>query len=106
MIKSMKSSVVVTLLAAVTLALAVPGCKPQSKPEPVIEKPSSAAREAGDAIKDAAHKTGTAIGHGAEKAWDGIKKGAHEVGHVATNVAGQVKTGAEKVGDKVQDIAK
>ena len=48
-------------------------------------------------------KTGNVVGNTAEKAWEGIKKGAHEVGHVVTNVAGEVTAGAVKVGEKVQE---
>jgi hypothetical protein len=38
----------------------------------------------------------------ANQAWDKVKDGAHEVGKVATNVAAEVKQGAEQVGDKIQ----
>jgi hypothetical protein len=104
------------LLAGVVTTLLV-GCKEKSDAGPAFEKTKTSAQEAGDAIKDAAKKTGVvvkdaaketgkAVESAAEKTWDGIKKGAQEVSHVATNVAGEVKTGAEKVGEKVKDAVK
>jgi ankyrin len=102
----MKRRTIISLLIASALILPFVGCKEKSKTEKVIEKTKATVEDAGDAIKDAAHKTGKAIEQTAEKTWDGIKKGAHEVGHVATNVVGEVKAGAEKVGEKFKEGSK
>ena len=94
------------LLLATTLAIFLAGCKEKPKAEPVIEKFRTSAQEAGAAIKDAAQQTGNVVGNTAEKAWSGIKKGAYEISHVATNVAGEVKAGAVKVRETVKEATK
>lgn len=91
---------------AVALPLLVTGCKEEPKAAPVIEKPRTSAQEAGAAIKDAAQKTGNVVGDTAQDVWAGLKKGAREVSHVATNVAGEVKTGAIKVGETVKEATR
>lgn len=92
------------LVAALTVFLA--GCQEKPKTEPIIEKSKTSVREAGEAIKDAAVKTGNVVENAADKAWEGIKKGAQQVTHVATNVASEVKAGAVKVGEKVKEATK
>ena len=92
-----------SLLLAATLTIFLAGCKEKPKAEPVIEKSKTSAQEAGVAFKDAAQKTGNVVGNAAQKAWAGLKKGAHEVSHVATNVAGEVKAGARKVGETAKE---
>ena len=95
------------LLALVgTLSMLLAGCKEKPKAAPVIEKPRTSAQEAGDAIKDAAQKTGNVVGETAQDVWASLKKGAREVSHVATNVAGEVKTGAVKVGETVKEATR
>jgi hypothetical protein len=92
-------------LAAISIAgllFCAGGCKEQTKTEAVKEKTETTAKEAGDAVKDAANKTGKAVETTAEKVWDEVKHGAHQVSKVATNVAGDVKKEAEKVGDKLK----
>jgi hypothetical protein len=97
-----------TLLPALvgTVSIFLAGCKEKPKAAPVIEKPRTSAREAGVAIKDAAQKTGNVVGDAAQDIWAGLKKGAREVSHVATNVAGEVKTGAVKVGETVKEATR
>jgi hypothetical protein len=93
------------------------GCERKPDAQPVYENTKSSAKEAGQAIGDAAKKTGVAVGDAAkdtgkvvgdaaEKTWDGIKKGAQEVSNTATNVAGEVKAGAQTVGEKVKGVFK
>jgi hypothetical protein len=101
-----KKSIVISILLAANITLLLAGCEEKPKTDQVIEKSKTAAQDAGDAVKDAANKTGKAIEQTGEKVLDGIKKGAQEVGQVATNVAGEVKAGAEKVGDKVKEATK
>ncbi len=94
------------LVLAGTLSMLLAGCKEKPKAAPVIEKPRTSSQEAGAAIKDAAQKTGNVVGETAQDVWAGLKKGAREVSHVATNVAGEVKTGAVKVGETVKEATK
>jgi hypothetical protein len=91
------------LILAAGLSLCVTACKEKSQVEPVVEAPKTATQKAETTLTNAAHQTGEAIQHTAEKAWEGIKKGAHEVGHVATNVAAEAKTEAHNVGEKLKD---
>lgn len=95
-----------TLLASVSLLIFVAGCEEKSPTSKAVEKTETTAKEAGEAIKDAAKKTGEVVSDTAEKAWDKTKEGAKEVSKVATNVAGEIKQGAEKVGEKVQEAVK
>jgi len=104
--KNLKTFQTVALLMICAVAVVVCGCQEKPAAKPVYEKTKSSAQEAGDAIADAAKKTGVAVGDAAEKTWDGMKKGAQEVSHVATNVASEVKTGAQTVGEKVKDVFK
>jgi hypothetical protein len=94
------------LVLAGTLWILFPGCKEKPKAAPVIEKSRTSAQEAGAAIKDAAQKTGNVVGDAAQNVWAGLKIGAREVSHVATNVAGEVKTGAVKVGETVKEATR
>jgi ankyrin len=106
---TMKSSFtksVTTLTASILLAVLAAGCEEKSATSKAVEKTETTAKEAGEAIKDAAHKTGEVVSDTAEKAWDKTKEGAKEVSKVATNVAGEIKQGAEKVGDKIQEATK
>lgn len=95
-----------TLLASGLLLIFVAGCEEKSATSKAVEKTETTAKEAGEAIKDAAHKTGAVVSDTAEKAWDKTKEGAKEVSKVATNVASEIKQGAEKVGEKVQEAVK
>lgn len=94
------------LVLAGTLSIFLAGCREKPKAAPVLEKPRTSAHEAGAAIKDAAQKSGNLVGDTAQNVWAGLKQGAREVSHVATNVAGEVKTGAVKVGETVKEAAK
>jgi hypothetical protein len=94
------------LVLAGTFSMLLAGCKEKPKAARVIEKPQTTTREAGDAIKDAAQKTGNVVGDAAVKVWTGLKHGAREVSHVATNLAGEVKTGAVQVGETVKEATK
>ena len=95
-----------TLLASVLLLTLAAGCEEKSATSKAVEKTETTAKDAGEAIKDAAHKTGEVVSQTAEKAWDKTKEGAKEVSKVATNVASEIKQGAEKVGNKVQEAVK
>lgn len=100
----MNSTVLIAL--AVALCVSTVGCKEKPKAAPVIAEPRTSAQEAGAAIKDAAQKTGNVVGDTAQDVWAGLKKGAREVSHVATNAAGEVKTGAVKVGQAVKEATR
>lgn len=91
-----------TLAVACSLLLMGAGCGEKSESKPVTASTTHSAQGSSESVKAAAERAGEAIEHTAEKAWEGIKKGAHEAGHVATNVAAEVKTGAHKAEESVK----
>jgi hypothetical protein len=98
-----------TIIATIMIAglcLSVTGCKEKPQAQSVVEAPKTATEKAETALTNAAHQTGDAINQTAEKAWEGIKHGAQEVSHAATNVAAEVKTEAHKASEGLQEATK
>lgn len=95
-----------TILAAIMIAglcLSVTGCKEKPQAQPVVETPKTTTEKAEATLTNAAHQTGAAINQTAEKAWEGIKHGAQEVSHAATNVAAEVKTETHKASETLKE---
>jgi uncharacterized lipoprotein YajG len=97
-----------SLLFAAAIVLALAGCREKTEvkqtppPPPVTETNKSINEVVTDTSKTVEHAVGTAV----TKTSDGVTKGAQEVERVATNTAGQVKTGVGKFEDKLKEITK